>query len=845
MSESVRLLLIEDDEVDRLAFERFVRREGLPYLCSFAKNLDEGLRAVEGGGFDIVLTDFHLGDGDALAILERARQVPVVVIAGAGDEEIAVRAMRSGAYDYLTKDLDLRYLKMMPITVENALHHHAASRRARILKQAITYINDSIYLTDLEGRLIFVNETFCQTYGYSEEEILGKTDAVLWAENAQQDLFPFVSCSMEPSGEKGECRHLRSDGSDLAVLLSRSLILDEDGRALATVGAARDISDRKLWEEALRESEERYALAAAGANDGLWDWNLEHGRVYFSSRWLATLGYEQKELSGDPRVWMELVHREDRLELEAKITDHLKGRTPFFENEHRILTREGEYRWVQTRGQAVRDAEGSAYRMAGSQRDITDRKEVEEQLRQAAMHDSLTGLPNRILFLDRLNRAVERARQVSGEAFGVIFLDLDRFKVINDSLGHLAGDEVLRAIADRLAACLRPGDMIARLGGDEFSVLVENLQDFREVERVSERIHRALEEPFLVAGHEFYTSASLGIALSATGYDRAQDVLRDADIAMYRAKALGQKRGVVFDPEMHARAVALLHLQSDLRRAVGRQEFVLHYQPLLRLTDGVLMGFEALVRWQHPSRGLVPPDEFLPAAREIGLLRNIGSWVLHRACAQMESWRRRFPGAEPLAISVNLDGEQLSGSELIEEVESALSASGLPASRLQLEITEDMLIEQPEIAVRLLARLRQRGIALHIDDFGTGYSSLSQLHRLPVDALKIDRSFIGRMGAGGEEQEIVRTIVSLARNLGLTVMAEGVETLQHLEILKTLGCEVAQGFLFARPLEPDRIEDLVQRESWIFPGFTTPAQRAEGRHSLGTEAIDPPQKLAT
>ncbi len=836
MRKSVKLLLIEDDEVDRLAFERFVRKEELPYLCAYAGSVEEGLRALRAAHFDIVLTDFHLGDGDALEILEQAAQMPVVVITGAGGEETAVRAMRSGAYDYLTKDIDRRYLKLVPVTVESACRHHADARRAQMLQQAVTYINDCIYLTDLTGKILFVNNTFCETYGYEREEILGQTDDVLWASGGRQDLFPFHSCAMDPEGEKGECRHRRSDGTELAVLLSRSMILDEDGRALATAGAARDISERKCWEDALRESEERYALAAAGANDGLWDWNLLHDRLYFSSRWLSTLGYEAQELPGDPAAWLELVHPEDREPLRAQIDAHLEGQTPFFENEHRIRTGTGDFRWVQTRGQAVRDPEGAAYRMAGSQRDITDRKQVEARLRHAAAHDSLTGLPNRSHFITRLEGALRRIRNNSVATFGVIFLDLDRFKVINDSLGHLAGDQVLRAIGERLAACPRPGDTIARLGGDEFAVLVESLQDVREMDRVAERIHAALARPFRLEGQELYTSASLGIVLADSGYQQAQDVLRDADLAMYRAKAEGRKRGVVFDPSMHARAVALLHLQNDLRRAVDRREFCLHYQPLVRLADGCLTGFEALVRWEHPERGLVPPDEFLPVAREVGLLRAIGSWVLHQACTQLEIWRRRYPETAGLAVSVNLDGEQLSGSELVEEIEGALASTGLPAENLHLEITEGMLIEQPEVAVRLLARLRQRGIALHIDDFGTGYSSLSQLHRLPVDAMKIDRSFIGRMGEQGDEREIVRTIVSLAHNLGLTVMAEGVETVHQLEALKSLGCEVAQGYFFARPQGAESIDTQLARGTWAFPGVSPPGRQAtadEARTSSG------------
>lgn len=821
------LLLIEDDRVDRMAFERYVCKEELPYNCTYAASLEEARSHLATKRFDVVLTDYHLGDGFGLEVLDQVGDAPVVVITGAGDEEVAVEAMRRGASNYLTKDHEGRYLKMIPVTLESAYANHVAGRRARVLQEALESINDCIYITNQEGRLIFVNTTFCHTYGYREEEVLHQPDGILWFDGEEQDLLPSLPRDLSPAGERGDCLHRHKNGSELPVLLSRSAILDPRGDVVAAVGASRDIRERKVWETALRDSQERYALAAAGANDGLWDWDLRCRQIYFSERWCTILGYGEGELEEHPDEWLERVHPEDRPLFDAQLEAHLAGNTPQFENEHRARSKGGEYRWVQTRGLAVRTPDGKAYRMAGSLRDITDRKRVEEQLSHAALHDSLTGLPNRALFMDRLGRALKRSRRRKKDPFGVLFLDLDRFKVINDSLGHLAGDEVLRAFAERLVECLRDGDTVARLGGDEFAVLLEDLRDSSEVNSVTERILSALEVPFEVEGHEVFTTASFGVALSASNYERPEDVLRDADIAMYRAKAAGHTRQVVFDPTMHTHAVARLHLESDLHRAVERGEFRLHYQPIVSLADGRLQGFEALVRWMHRERGLVMPDQFLPLARETGLSRAIGLWVLGEACGRLVHWQENFPEAVGVTVSVNLDGEQLAGEELLQQVEETLGRTGLEPSALKLEITEGMLIENPEFANRLLTRLRSRGIGLHIDDFGTGYSSLSQLHRFPVEALKVDRSFVSRIIEGSDELEIVRAIVALAHNMGLAVVAEGVEDLEQLSELQVLGCESAQGYFLSRPLPPEAVEERFKEGSWAFPGFSGPPDTSD------------------
>lgn len=828
VEERIRLLLVEDDPVDRMAFERFVRLGKQPYEYEVASSLAEARRRLEGERFHVILTDYHLGDGTGLELLEEELHAPVVVITGAGDEETAINAMRAGAFDYLIKDTDRGYLKVLPVTVANAHRHHQAEATARTLSQAVKSINDAIFICDIDDRLIFVNETFRKVYGYVEEAILGQSATVLWVRGAEHELPPKALDQLPREGEQGECVHCRQDGEAFSVLLSRSAIYDERGAPMAVVGATRDITERKRREQALRESEERYALAAAGANDGLWDWEVKVGEVHYSPRWKAILGYEDDEIGSTPEDWFDLVHPEDLGLLRAQIDAHLHGKTPHFENEHRIKARGGEYRWVQTRGLAVRDGSDEVYRIAGSHRDITDRKRAEEQLSHAALHDALTGLPNRALFMDRLSHAVQRSgRKSSDEAFGVIFLDLDRFKVVNDSLGHAAGDQLLDAISDRLQSCVRLGDTVARLGGDEFAILVEDLEDERQVDRVAERIQEALLEPFTVSGHEIFTTASLGIALSSTGYDRAEDILRDADTAMYRAKSLGRTRQVVLNPEARTSAVAQLELETELRHAVEREEFEVWYQPIVDLGQGGLTGFEALVRWQHPERGLLEPAEFLPLAIDAGLAQPIVLWVLERACRQLRRWRDVHEGDAEIRLSVNLDAKTLTSARLIDVVERVVEEAELEPSDLRFDVTEGMLMENPEVTTGILRRLRSIGVAIHVDDFGTGYSSLSQLHRFPIDALKIDRSFVGRMSVSREDLEIVTTIVSLARNLGIQVMAEGVETVEQLAQLRTLGCELAQGHLFAEAMPAGRAGRILVEGAPSLPAFVVRPE-AEG-----------------
>ena len=548
--------------------------------------------------------------------------------------------------------------------------------------------------------------------------------------------------------------------------------------------------ERQRSHDTLREREARYALAAEGANDGLWDWNLRTDEVYFSPRWCGLLGLEASPVECGPGFWFSRVHEEDIGALRLDLDRHLAGETDHFSSDHRLRGKDGTYRWLRVRGVASRDQHGPL-RIAGSLTDIHDQRRVAEE----SCSDPLTGLANGAVFKDRLGAAITRATRNPACGFAVLLCDIDGFKTINGGLGRSVGDDLLVTIAARLAALLGPADTVARLGGDEFAVLLDGCNDSGQADGVARRIHDQLNAPLRSGGHEVFVSISIGIVMSSQSHETPEECLRHADIAMYRAKASGTGGHAVFDLDMHHRAVERLQLENDLRRAVERREFQVHYQPIVALDTGDVWGFEALVRWEHPDRGLLMPDTFVPLAEETGLIIPIGWQVLDMACRQLASWQS-VPGKTPF-ISVNISGLQIAQPDLHAQVNAVLHETGCAASDLRLELTETMRVESTDSGVRKLAALRDLDLRLCIDDFGTGYSSLTYLQRLPTHTLKIDRSFVRDIAT---KPEIVGIIMSLAKSVDMCVEAEGIETVDQLDCLRKLGCRSGQGFLFSKAL---------------------------------------------
>ena len=557
---------------------------------------------------------------------------------------------------------------------------------------------------------------------------------------------------------------------------------------------------------ALRESEERYRLLVELSPEAIVVQRDE--KIVYANLAAANLfGAEGVETLLGLAVgdFVHPDHRENFLARERHLAEHHQSNLKI----EKFVRLEGQVRDVEVVLASVTYGGKPATQIIT--RDITERRRAEEQLLHDAFHDSLTGLPNRALFIDHLRLSVNHCRRRKNYLFAILFIDLDRFKVINDSLGHMAGDELLIGIARRLEVCLREGDTIARLGGDEFTILLDGISDNRDALRVAERVQEVLAQPFAHAGRELFVSASVGIKYSGNGDEQPEDLLRDADTAMYCAKALGKAQYKVFDAKMHANALTCLQIESDLRRAIEREEFTVNYQPIVSLQSGRLCGFEALVRWHHPERGLISPVEFIPVAEESGFIIQIDRWVLKQACAQMRRWHDVLPTTRRMKISVNLSCKQFMQPTIVAQILETLEETGLAANYLKLEITESVMMESGDYAMGVLQQLSAAGIELSLDDFGTGYSSLSYIHRFPVTALKIDRSFITRID-GDQNGEIVRAVVTLARNLGLEVVAEGIETVGQLDQLKALGCEQGQGFYFSAPVDERLATALIQRD---------------------------------
>lgn len=681
-------------------------------------------------------------------------------------------------------------------------------------RQLMETASDALLIVEQStGLVVDANRKATELLGRDRHQVLGMHQTQLYPPRLQllyQNVFE--EAALHP-GTTTEVLVCGQDGQEIPAEVSANQIEMEGTYYLQ--GIFRDITDRKQTEEALRRAEEKYRSIFENAIEGIFQTTLE-GRYLSANPALARLyGYpspdELKARLTDINTQL-YVNPQQRQEFIRLLQD--EGKISQFESQ--VYRKDGSIIWISENAHVVRDRTGQVLHYEGTVEDITARKAAEEQLFIHAFYDSLTGLPNRALFMDRLQNALAHVHRRTDALFAVLFIDLDRFKMVNDTLGHLAGDQLLQQISQRLQQCVRVGDTVARLGGDEFAILLEDIQDLSDAIQVAERIQEQLMVPFHLQSQEVFTSASVGITLSRQSsgqlYQNLEDLLRDADTAMYRAKHRGKACHEVFDRTMNVDILTQLQLEADLRRAIEQEEFEVYYQPIVGLPRRQITGFEALVRWQHPIRGLLLPSEFIAIAEETGLIIPLGEWVIQQTCQHLKQWQREGLLDRSLQVSINLSERQFASPALALCITHALKSLHLIPNCLRFEITESVIMDNNTVVTHNLNQLKELGLQFCVDDFGTSYSSLSRLHRLPIDTLKIDRSFISRLSKRGENWAIVRTILNLANSLGIRAIAEGVETLDQLVQLTTLGCEYGQGYLFSQPLTAGAIVTLLQEQ---------------------------------
>ncbi|MFC2158116.1 EAL domain-containing protein [Acidobacteriota bacterium] len=678
---TLKILYVEDDRIDQKAFERLMEKQELPYDYAIAGSVQEARKVLQKEAFDIVLTDYELGDGNAFDVFEVLEGTPVILITGTGNEELAVKAMKSGALDYLIKDPERNYLKILPVTVDNAVRHHKEEKLFKMLSHAIMDIKDSVYFTDMDDEIIYVNDAFCRTYGYREDEVVGNNASMLWDHNSEIDYRQSIFPKALKSGLKGEFLHKKQDDSLFPVLLSRAVIKDEAQEPLAIAGIVRDITERKL---------------------------------------------------------------------------------------------------------------------------------IEQQFQSLAHYDSLTSLPNRTYMMELLSQSLVQARW-GNHTLALLFLDLDRFKRINDTLGHDAGDKMLKDVALRLVDCIRDSDTVARMGGDEFMIILPKIQKAQDAAVIAQRILESMDLPFKLGEHEVTIGVSIGISQFPSDGDDYDSLIKNADIAMYKAKEVGRNNYQFYNSAMNVTAIEHLVLENKMRKALEKDEFLLHYQPIIDLLSNEIRGIEALLRWNdQESQQLISPPQFIPLAEETGLIVPIGEWALHNAMAQNKAWVDG--GFPPMTIAVNISGRQFKSQKMLAILAQELAETQLDPALLELELTESILL-QSEVTSILLDNFDKMGIKLSIDDFGTGYSSLGYLKKLPINRIKIDQSFVQGISQESSDREIIKAIISMAHSLNIIVVAEGVETEEQLTFLKELGCDLAQGFLLCKPLPADKLTELLTKKS--------------------------------
>lgn len=671
-------------------------------------------------------------------------------------------------------------------------------------REVVDSLDEGMCVLDSNGLVVVWSDALERLTGSSRARALGCPLAAVLPAVAKGELARALQEAMADNTPRTANNVRVSTAAD-----ARTLRVKVIPRAGTVVLIWRDISEYVNTEQAFKRQADRFAMAIEGASDGFWEWDLRGNEFHCSNRFRAMLGVAPPDGEFRPEEWFGRVHPDDVGPLRQAFESHLAGESERLEHEHRIQVEDGSYQRFVCRGLAAKTASRKASRIMGWLAPASAGLAGQDPLRSTASTDPLTGLATRVVFLDVLGqRLAEGKERRGGPGFAVVYLDLDRFKIVNDSMGHVAGDELLVQVSRRLESCLRDGDALARLGGDEFAVLLSSLTDFQQASAIAFRIQETLGAAFPVSGRDVFTTASIGIAWGGAQYENPEAIMRDADTAMYAAKSNGRARHELFDAEMNDRARERLAIESDLRRAATTGDFEVHYQPIVLLESGRCVGFESLIRWNRDGKP-VSPATFIPMAEELGLVEPIGEWVLQQACKTLADWQERLGDAAPDYITVNVSGRQLMQPNFPRLVERAVEKAGIKnPSDLRLEITETALMENPNTVAGLLNELREFGVKIYLDDFGTGYCSLSYLHKLPVDVLKVDRSFVRGLGQADRPQ-IVESILALARTINARVVAEGIETDLQARELERLGCTHAQGFLFSRPLPLKAAEEML------------------------------------
>jgi diguanylate cyclase (GGDEF)-like protein/PAS domain S-box-containing protein len=805
MSVPVRALLVDDAASSSALLSEELRRGGFEPEIRRTTTREDFQSALELGNWDVVFSDISsagLSAFDALAALkEKDLDVPFLIVSETLGEETVVRAMKAGAQNCIPRAGLLRLCTILERELREAQIRRERRQAQKALSESELRFRGLAESAFWVGTMLFANGAAELLFGYPVAALIGQPVTSLIPEYRPQ----------RPQTAGGEAARTAAQGLDAGgQAIDLELVygdLVRDGRRLVTVFArghgdaapAEEALTRRQIEEALKVSEKRYRALFERNLAGVYRSTTDGRLLDCNESFARIFGYASREEVLRQDAWNFYVKPGDREAALAKLVE----RQSLTNYELCMRRKDGSQVWVLQNENLVEGPDGRLSVIEGTTIDISERKRAEEQVKHLAFHDPLTNLPNRLLFSDRLTLAVAQAHR-HNQRLAVLFLDLDRFKVINDSLGHSVGDELLRQVAERIQEYVREGDTVARLGGDEFTLLVPGISAEEDAAKIARKICEAIHDPFWIDGRELFVTTSVGVAVYPSDGHDGESLVRNADSAMYRAKDQGRDNYQLYTPAMNAKAVERLSLESRLRQAVANDELELHFQPFIDLRTAEVLGAEALIRWRHPELGLIPPMDFIPIAELSGLIVPIGEWVLRTACAEARKWHKKgFPG---LAVSVNLSSRQFQQTDLLSQVTHALEESGLEADKLDLEITESNAMQNAEHSINTLRGLKKQGVRISMDDFGTGYSSLNYLKRFPIDRIKLDQSFVRDLPSDKDDAAIAMAVIAMGRSLELIVIAEGVETEEQLAFLKGHDCDQLQGFLLSRPLTPEAFD---------------------------------------